>query len=111
VNIEHIPSSIDAFSVIVVSKDIEPVFFDLMSEIHRIEDVTDVTFEKDMALISVVGRNMSTKPGIAGKLFSAIGDKGININMIAQSSQEINIVVGVKNQDLERTIRAIYDAF
>jgi aspartate kinase len=54
---------------------------------------------------------MSTKPGIAGKLFSAIGDKGININMIAQSSQEINIVVGVKNQDLERTIRAIYDAF
>jgi len=111
VNIEHIPSSIDAFSVIVVSKDIEPVFFDLMSEIHRIEDVTDVTFEKDMALISVVGRNMSTKPGIAGKLFSAIGDKGININMIAQSSQEINIVVGVKNQDLERTIRTIYDAF
>lgn len=111
VNIEHIPSSIDAFSVIVLSKEIDPVLFDLMSEIQRIDDVIDVVFEKDMALISVVGRNMSTKPGIAGRLFSAVGREGININMIAQSSQEINIVIGVRNQDLERTIRAIYNAF
>ncbi len=109
--VEHIPSSIDGFSVIVNSKKSEEVFFDLMSDIYQLKGISDVLIDKDMALISVVGRNMSTKPGIAGRLFSKIGTEGININLIAQSSQEINIVVGVKNDDFEKTIIAIYDAF
>lgn len=109
--VEHIPSSIDGFSVIVSSKQSEDVFFDLMADIYQLPGISDVAIDKDMALLSVVGRNMSTKPGIAGKLFSKIGTYGININLIAQSSQEINIVVGVKNSDFEQTIKAIYDAF
>jgi aspartate kinase len=109
--VEHIPSSIDGFSVIVNSKASSEVFFDLMADITQSEGISDVAIDRDMALISVVGRNMSTKPGIAGKLFSRIGASGININLIAQSSQEINIVVGVKNSDFEETIKAIYDAF
>jgi len=109
--VEHIPSSIDGFSVIVNSKTSSEVFFDLMADITQSEGISDVAIDRDMALISVVGRNMSTKPGIAGKLFSRIGASGININLIAQSSKEINIVVGVKNNDFEDTIKAIYDAF
>ncbi|MBU0997279.1 MAG: aspartate kinase [Firmicutes bacterium] len=111
VGIEHLPSSIDTFSVIVEAEQVEKVYFDLVGSITQVEDVTNIEVEKDMALISVVGRNMSTRPGIAGKLFGHLGANNININMIAQSSQEINIVVGVKNSDFERTIQSIYEAF
>ncbi|MDD3478641.1 MAG: aspartate kinase, partial [Candidatus Izemoplasmatales bacterium] len=111
VNVEHLPSSIDSFSVIVEATQVERVFFDLIGKIHALDGVVGVDVEKEMALISVVGRNMPSRPGIAGKLFSEFGRQGININMIAQSSQEINIVVGVKNSDFEKTIRAIYEAF
>jgi aspartate kinase len=111
VNIEHLPSSIDSFSVICEAIQVENVFFDLIGTINQIEDITHIEIEKDMALISVVGRNMSTRPGIAGKLFGHLGKNNVNINMIDQSSQEINIVVGVKNSDFEKAIQTIYEAF
>ncbi len=111
VNIEHLPSSIDSFSVICETSQVEKVFYELLGSINQIPDITSIDVEKEMALISVVGRNMSTKPGIAGKLFGFLGNQSININMIAQSSQEINIVVGVKNDDFQRTIQTIYESF
>ena len=43
--------------------------------------------------------------------FRALGEAGINIRMITQSSQEISIIVGVQNEDFERAIHVIYDRF
>ena len=54
---------------------------------------------------------MSDTPGMAGRLFKALGDKNINIRMIAQSSDEINITIAVSRKDLARTIQAIYHEF
>ena len=65
----------------------------------------------EIALISTVGRNMSSRPGISGRLFAALGSSGINIRMIAQGSDEINIIVGVENKDFEKTISVIYEGF
>jgi len=49
--------------------------------------------------------------GTSSRLFSAIGKKGINIVMIDQGSSEMNIIVGVSNDDYEKTIEAIYNEF
>lgn len=54
---------------------------------------------------------MSSRPGISGHLFAALGKNGINIRMIAQGSDEINIIVGVENKDFEKTIEVIYNGF
>ena len=54
---------------------------------------------------------MSSRPGISGRLFGALGNNDINIRMIAQGSDEINIIVGVENKDFEKTIAVIYDGF
>ena len=54
---------------------------------------------------------MSSHPGISGRIFATLGNNDINIRMIAQGSDEINIIVGVENKDFEKTIAAIYDAF
>ena len=54
---------------------------------------------------------MSKRSGTSGKVFGALGDAGIHIRMITQSSQEISIIMGVNNEDFERAIKVIYDRF
>ena len=50
-------------------------------------------------------------PGIAGRLFSALADAGVNVRMIDQGSGEMNIIVGVHSDQFERAVQAIYDCF
>ena len=111
VSIEHIPSGIDSFSVVVETKEIEDSLYEILSRIKSELKPDELKVIDDLALISTVGKNMSDKPGTSGKLFSALGKKGINIRMIAQSSSEINITLGVKKKDFNDTIRAIYEEF
>ena len=107
--VEHIPTSIDSFNVIVESKTIEKSVYDIIAEIKKIKGVISVDVDNDIALVAVVGRNMVLKPGISGKIFSLFGKNNINIKTIAQGTQEINIIVGVSNQDFEKAINTIYN--
>ena len=50
-------------------------------------------------------------PGMAAKVMSALSNAEVNIRMIDQGSGELNIIVGVKEDDFETAVRAIYDAF
>jgi aspartate kinase len=109
--IEHIPSGIDSFSVVVAQSDIEDSLYEILSRIKKELKPDEIKTEEDMALVSTVGKRMSDSPGMAGRLFAALGRQSINIMMIAQDSNEINITVGVKNPDISRTITAIYDEF
>ncbi len=54
---------------------------------------------------------MANIPGIAGKLFTSLGDANINIKIIAQAMTELSIIVGVSNKDYEETIKTIYKDF
>ena len=54
---------------------------------------------------------MSSSVGTSARLFKAIADADINIKMIDQGSSELNIIVGVHNDDYEKCIRAIYSEF
>jgi aspartate kinase len=67
-------------------------------------------FDK-LALISVVGLIMSRRAGTSGRIFGVLGEAGINIRMITQSSKEISIILGVNNNDFERAIKVIYEKF
>ena len=111
VSIEHIPSGIDSFSIVVEKKEVENCLYELLARIKAELKPDDMDVQDDLALISTVGQNMSDKPGTSGRLFGALGDAGINIRMIAQSSSEINITVGVNKKNFEKTIKVIYDAF
>ena len=51
------------------------------------------------------------RPGISGKLFAVLGKNNINIRMIAQGTDEMNIIVGVENKDYEKTVETIYNNF
>ena len=71
----------------------------------------DVELRENIALVSAVGRKMSSRPGISGRLFKALGDEGINIRTIAQGADELAITVGVENEQYEKAIRVLYDSF
>ena len=109
VNVEHMPSSIDSFSLIISSNEINKRLYEVVAEIKSLNEVTDVIVEQGIALVAVVGRNMALKPGMSAKLFSIFGKNDINIKVIAQASQELSIIVGVENSQFEKAIKAIYE--
>ena len=70
-----------------------------------------IDIESDLALIAVVGRGMRATRGTAGRIFSALAHANVNVKMIDQGSSELNIIIGVRNQDFEAAISAIYNIF
>ncbi len=111
VSIEHIPSGIDSFAVVVNGADVKDSLWSIVADIKAEVNPDNIKVVENLALISTVGRNMSGRPGVSGCLFAALGQEGISIRMIAQGSDEINIIVGVRDEDFERAIKAIYSAF
>ena len=109
INIEHIPSSIDTFSLIIERTSLAKQKYEIIAEIKKNDNVQDVIVDNDIALIAIVGRNMATKPGISAKIFSIFGQNDINIKVIAQASQELSIIIGVSNNQFEKAIKAVYD--
>ena len=83
----------------------------MLAGIHRAVEPDFIDLESDLALIAVVGRGMRATRGTAGRIFSALAHANINVKMIDQGSSELNIIIGVRNEDFETAIRAIYDIF
>ena len=71
--------------------------------------IEEVTFNKAVAKISVVGAGMMSNPGVAARMFEALYNARVNINMI--STSEIRITVLVDEKDVDIAINAIHDRF
>lgn len=73
--------------------------------------VDSVVVETGFSIIAVVGETMCRIPGIAGRVFSALGNNEINIRAIAQGSSELNISFVVAKDDQAAAVIAVHDAF
>ena len=111
ISFEHMPSGIDTMTVVVHEDEFLPKEQKVVSAIHRMTQPDSVEIESNLALVAVVGRGMRSMRGTAARIFSALAHAHINIRMIDQGSSELNIIIGVENQDFEAAIRAIYDIF
>ncbi len=111
ISFEHMPSGIDTISLVIADSQLEGKLDKVIKEIKAECNPDTVEVYPNMALIATVGRGMAYTPGIAAKLFTALGNEKINVRMIDQGSSEINIIIGVEVEDFERAIRAIYKAF
>ena len=107
--IEHIPSSIDSFSVVVASTHIENRMHELISALNASVAPDTINIANEISLIAIVGRKLQSNIGIAGKIFTALGDNEINIRMIEQGADEINIIIGVDDINFKKTIRVLYN--
>jgi aspartate kinase len=108
---EHAPTSIDTMSVIIKEDHLEDREEYVVQDIKNVLHPDRIEVMHDLALIATVGEGMSNKIGMAGKLFAALGEAGVNIRMIDQGASEINIIVGVMGVDFEKAMQTIYKAF
>lgn len=111
ISIEHMPSGIDTMTVFVHQAEFEGKEQQVISSIRRLAHPDIIDLESDLALIAVVGRGMKSNRGTAGRIFSALAHANINVRMIDQGSSELNIIIGVSNDDFDKAIKAIYDIF
>ncbi len=111
ISFEHVPSGIDTMTVFVHQDEFMDKEQKVVSAIHRLAEPDSVDIEADLALVAVVGRGMKSTRGTAGRIFSALAHANVNVKMIDQGSSELNIIIGVANEDFEAAIKAIYDIF
>ena len=92
-----------------VPKDQGKQALEAIESIKDILEYKDLSVDEDISKISIVGAGMESNPGVASKMFEALYDAGINIQMISTSEIKISVLIDAKYAD--RAVTAVHDAF
>jgi len=111
VSFEHMPTGIDTISLIVRDDELDNHGPAVIKGIERVCEPDRVTLAPGLAVIATVGQGMNHHIGVASRLCTALAEAGINLRVINQGSSEMNIIIGVEENDLDGAVRAIYNAF
>ena len=109
---EHIPSGIDNMSIILKQQ-----LLDEQKEkriVERVKNelaVDDITVDKDIALVMIVGEGMRNTLGITARAATSLARAGINLEMINQGPSEVSMMFGVKASESDNAVRALYEEF
>ncbi len=95
-------------SFTVAKTDLEEAL-DLLEKNKESITAQAVTNEENVAKLSIIGAGMMSNPGVAAKMFEALSNANVNIKMIATS--EIRITVLIHEEDVNRAMRSVHDAF
>lgn len=112
INFEHMPTGIDTMSIIVKDEELGNQGEAVVESIKEVCHTDSVSLSNGLALIATVGKGMNHHVGVAKTLCAALSDDAkVNIRVIDQGSSEMNIIVGVDEQDMTKAVSAIYHAF
>ncbi len=112
ISFEHLPSGIDTMSLVIDNEYLkEGMLETLIEEMKEAVCPDRIYTHENIALVATVGHGMAKNVGTSARLFKALSEAGVNVNMIDQGSSELNIIVGVENEDYVTCIKAIYDEF
>ncbi len=111
INCEHIPSGIDTLSIVLSTKELDSCREALLKDIEDEIQPDVLSVEDGLAMVAVVGHGMVQTKGTAARIFSAIAKADVNIRMLDQGSSELNIILGVSENDYAKAIKAIYEEF
>jgi aspartate kinase len=84
---------------------------EVLAEIEEVAHPDRLYCHENIALVATVGHGMAKNVGTSARLFMALSNAGLNVNMIDQGSSELNIIVGIENEDFAACIQAIYNEF
>ena len=109
---EHTPSGIDNLSVIVREEYLNHAAEERVVRRIRTELETDeVSVERGLALVMVVGEGMRHTIGLAARATSAFSRARVNLEMINQGSSEVSMMFGVKETDVAAAVQSLYAEF
>lgn len=111
ISFEHMPSGIDTMSITVDSAKLEPVREKVLAEIRREVNPDHIEIEDGIAMLAIVGRRMKNTRGTVARVFASMAHARINVKLIDQGSSELNVIIGVSENDFAEAIRRIYDMF
>ncbi len=111
ISIEHMPTGIDTLCVVVSDAQLNGREREVVDAIIERSCPDSVEVYANMALIATVGRGMAKRVGTSARLFSALSKQKVNIRMIDQGSSEMNIIIGIENDDFNAAVNAIYKEF
>ena len=111
VSVVYVPNGIDNVSIVVETDDLDRCRYTLLAEVQQEIKPDTLTVFDDIAVVAAVGRQMSNRPGISGKIFAALGAADINIRFITQSPDELNIIFGLENKNFNKAIQVLYHSF
>ena len=98
------------FREIQADRALEALNHELADEIKS-KRIENFAIKEDLEIISVIGDNMIGTPGIAGRIFSALGEAGISIQSIAQGSSERNISFVIEKENRDVALNTVHNAF
>lgn len=104
-------SSESTISCVVAKKDLETALRALQLALLGQGYVERVVAEKDSCIIAVVGSGMKGTPGVAARIFTAVGRKKVNVRMVAQGSSEYNVSFVVSEDQGPEAVKAIHEEF
>ena len=97
-------------SMVIEEKQLEKAETALRSEFPK-DLVKEISNNRDVCVVAVVGAGMAGTPGVAARVFKAMGQAGINVMMISQGSSEHNISFVVASKDAERAVQELHSEF
>ncbi|MBQ1024500.1 aspartate kinase [Micromonospora sp. C95] len=86
-----------------------PTAMAALSKIQEILNFKGLLYDDHVGKVSLIGAGMRSHPGVAAGFFAALGQAGVNIEMI--STSEIRVSVVCRDTDLDAAVRAIHEAF
>lgn len=111
ISFEHMPSGIDTMSITVDSAKLAPVRDKVLAEIRKEVNPDHLEIEDGIAILAVVGRRMKNTRGTVARVFASMAHARINVKLIDQGSSELNVIIGVSENDFAEAVRRIYDMF
>ncbi|MBI9096836.1 MAG: aspartate kinase [Spirochaetaceae bacterium] len=116
VNIIMITQASSEHSICIVCRtiEVEKAIYHLNKRLEyeiKTKKINRIDVKNDLEIIAVIGENMKGMTGISGKLFSSLGDSGINILAIAQGSSERNISFVIESSDKNTALNTIHKTF
>jgi aspartate kinase len=112
ISYEHIPSGIDNMSIILKQHHLdEQKEKRVVERIKNELAVDDISVDKNLALVMVVGEGMRNTLGITARAATSLSRAGINLDMINQGPSEVSMMFGIKASESEKAVHALYEEF
>jgi aspartate kinase len=73
--------------------------------------IKDVTQDRNICVVAVVGAGMANTPGVAGRVFGALGKARVNVIIISQGSSQHNISFAVSGDDAAKAVQVLHREF
>ena len=109
--IDQLSTGVDGFNFLVPTDSVKSHIYAIIAEFEEKFGKGCITVTDNIALVACVSRLMACRPGISGSLFSALGKNDISIRTISQGASELNIIIGVSNDDYKKAVQVLYDRF